>query len=199
MRKPRQDGATRPGRWRGRTCCNADADPDRSLGPSSPTVEKPYPFTGDFSLVPDTSTTVYCKGGWPYHNSDIGSEGRRTAPSTTAGREVEREPERPAAQRAQRASSPDRAAGANGGAHRLDRPEAALCGPTRKTDRQSDRRERHDRRCGLHLTFVRTTQERACSAISGSTAIEAAEVRGARASWQLGAPSHPTDAARCSR
>lgn len=199
MRKPRQDGATRPGRWRGRTQPDADGDPDRSLGPSSPTVEKPYPFCGDFSPLPDRFPSVYCKGGCPYHNSDIESRGCFPRPSATAGREVEREPERPAAQRAQRASSPDRAAGANGGAHRLDRPEAGACPPTRKTDRQSDRRERHERRCGLHLTFVRTTQERACSAISGVPRTEAAEVRGARASWQLGAPSHPTDAARCSR
>jgi hypothetical protein len=68
------------------------------------------------------------------------------APSATAGREVEGGPERPAAQRAQRASSPDRAAGANGGAHRLDRPSEGLAPSQRKTDRQSDRRERTVRR-----------------------------------------------------
>ena len=170
-----------------------------SLPPSLPRVEKSSPFSGDFSPVPDRFTVNTNKGGSPYHNSDTPDRGPASALDAAGGREVEREPERPAAQRAQRASSPDRAAGANGGAHRLDRPEAGACPPTRKTDRQSDRRERHERRCGLHLTFVRTTQERACSAITGNTRENAAEVRGARASWQLGAPSHPTDAARCSR
>ena len=102
----------------------------------------------------------------------------------------------------------DRAAGANGGAHRPDQPEATPCGSTRKGDRTRDdlREDRPDDavRCGrrrsaaLHLTFVGTTQEPLSPASTGSTATEGAEVRGARASWQLGAPSHPTDAPRWS-
>ena len=71
--------------------------------------------------------------------------GSRPADRSTA-RAVAGEPVRPAAQRAQRASSPDRAAGANGGAHRLDRPSEGLVPSQRKADRQSDQRERNERR-----------------------------------------------------
>ena len=102
----------------------------------------------------------------------------------------------------------DRGPGANRPAHRPDQPEAAPCGPTRKGDRTRDdlREDRPDvavrgclrRSAVLHLTFVRTTQEPLSPASTGSTATEGAEVRGARASWQLGAPSHPTDAPRWS-
>jgi hypothetical protein len=107
------------------------------------------------------------------------------------------------------ASSPERSAGANRRSHEVDQPEAAPCGPTRKGDRTRDdhREDRPDDavRCGrrrsavLYLTFVRTTQENRYAAIPGDTVTEGAEVRGARASWQLGAPSHPTDAPRWSR
>ena len=102
----------------------------------------------------------------------------------------------------------DRGPGANRPAHRPDQPEATPCGSTRKGDRTRDdlREDRPDDavRCGrrrsaaLHLTFVGTTQEPLSPASTGSTATEGAEVRGARASWQLGAPSHPTDAPRWS-
>ena len=164
MRKPRQDGATRPGRATARTHLTGDDDPDRSSGFSSPTVEKPYPFVGDFSPSPDTSPSVYCKGGCPYHRSDIGFRGCSPRSHTAGGREVKRELACPAAQRAVRASSPDRAAGANGGAHQLDRPEAGACPPTRKADRQSDRRERNERRslggCGAVLDSRRLSPRR---------------------------------------
>jgi hypothetical protein len=68
---------------------------------------------------------------------------RGAAPiSTTAGSEVEVEAARPAAQRPLGASSPDRGAGANGAAHRLDRPSEGLAPSQRKTERSAaDRRE----------------------------------------------------------
>lgn len=68
---------------------------------------------------------------------------RGAAPiSTTAGSEVEVEAARPAAQRPSGASSPDRGAGANGAAHRLDRPSVPPAGTQRKTERTAgDRRE----------------------------------------------------------
>ena len=106
------------------------------------------------------------------------------------------------------ASSPDRSPSAPRRSHGIDQPAAAPCGPTRKGDRTRDdhREDRPDdggavrlrRSAVLYLTFVRTTQEPLYSAIPGDTATEGAEVRGARASWQLGAPSHPTDAPRWS-
>jgi len=61
---------------------------------------------------------------------------------TTAGSEVEVEAVRPAAQRPSGASSPERGAGANGAAHRLDRPSDPPAGSQRKTERPAaDRRE----------------------------------------------------------
>jgi len=70
--------------------------------------------------------------------------------------------------------------------HREDRPDDAVrCGRRRSAV--------------LYLTFVRTTQENRYPLRTVDTVTEGAEVRGARASWQLGAPSHPTDAPRWSR
>ena len=68
------------------------------------------------------------------------------APSATAGREVEREPARPAARPLLQAGSPDRGPSAPRPAHRLDRPSEGLVPSQRKTDRQSDQRERNERR-----------------------------------------------------
>jgi len=75
------------------------------------------------------------------------------------------------------ASSPDRSAGAHRRPHGIDQPEAAPCGPTRKADRTRDdlREDRPDdggavrlrRSAVLHLTFVRTTQERRKPGSSG--------------------------------
>ena len=93
----------------------------------------------DWSLLPTTSV----------RKSVSGSQRRfpaLTCAPTAAGREAEREPERPAARPLPQAGSPDRGPSAPRPAHRLDRPEAGACPPTRKADRQSDRRERTVRR-----------------------------------------------------
>lgn len=74
----------------------------------------------------------------------ISSRARTTAPTgaAAAGSEVKGEAARPAAQRPLGASSPERGAGANGAAHRLDRPSDPPAGSQRKTERTAgDRRE----------------------------------------------------------
>ena len=146
MRKPRPGGATWPECCRTRTHLPDADDPDRSVGLSSPTVEKSSPFSGDFSLASDRFPSVSVMGGCPYHNSVIESRGCSSRPFTTAGREAAGGSARPAAQRPAGASSPDRGPSAPRPAHRLDQPEAGACPPTRKADRKSDRRERTVRR-----------------------------------------------------
>ena len=146
MRKPRPGGATWPECCRTRTHLPDADDPDRSVGLSSPTVEKSSPFSGDFSLASDRYPSIRYNGWCPYHNSVIELRGCIPRPFTTAGREAKRESACPAARPLLQAGSPDRAAGANGGAHRLDRPSEGLAPSQRKADRKSDRRERIGRR-----------------------------------------------------
>jgi len=170
--------------------------PDTTLGHKSNRPER------CISLGPDTSTPVNSYRGDdlpPRRHTATASE-RWVDPARPADvREAAGESARPAAQRPSGASSPDRAPSANRRAHRLDQPEAAPCGPTRKADR-ADRpeggRTRRRSRCGLHSTLVRTTQEPATQALTGSTATDPAEVRGVSASWERAATSHPTDAGR---
>ena len=117
-----------------------------SLPPSLPRVEKATPSESGFYRLPETYPSVYCKGGCPYHNADTPSEGSASTADAPGAREAAGEPARPAAERAERASSPERAPSAPRRAHRLDQPEAGACPPTRKADRTGDQREPIERR-----------------------------------------------------
>ena len=173
-----------------------------SASPTRPPVEKPSPYSRVSDPFPSTVVLYNTRRAREpsqsrHTRSGAQREGRPARP--TAGREAAGEPARPAAQRPLGASSPERAPSANRRAHRLDQPEAAPCGPTRKADRQ-DRPEGGPAtllsRCGLHLTFVRTTKETLTRRILGVPRKRAGEVRPASASWERAAGSHPTEPAR---
>ena len=85
---------------------------------------------------------------------------------SAAVREAEIEGGCPAAQRAQRASSPDRGAGANGATHDLDRPSAGLAPRNGRPTVCLDRRERQ-RGGGRGERTVRTRRS-ARSRLGGS-------------------------------
>ena len=178
------------------------ADPDRSRCSTLPRVLKSTRLESRFCRLPDASqyyTSVGTATRTLSHRAGHRTPGPIGPSEVGSGRVG-------VLDRAER--DRDRGPGANRPAHRPDQPEATPCGSTRKGDRTRDdlREDRPDDavRCGrrrsaaLHLTFVGTTQEPLSPASTGSTATEGAEVRGARASWQLGAPSHPTDAPRWS-
>ena len=183
-------------------------DPDRSPSPETLPGHKSNRRRSHFYLSADTSpsdSTTYNSNrvdDVPRSRHTTAASERGVCPARPIDpREAAGEPARPAAQRPLGASSPERAPSANRRAHRLDQPEAAPCGPTRKADRvgrppAGPQRHRCAVRCGLHSTLVRTTQEPATQALTGNTATDAAEVRGVSASPPRAATSHPTDAAR---
>lgn len=166
----------------------ADADPaERSRGSTLLRVDKTSSFSSGISLQSDTCPLLECytlDGPVRQLFCLTRPAGRRTIPhSPPQGPERERwlarQPARPLRRQA---GSPERAAGANRGAHQLDQPEAAPCGPTRNAGPQAPPatagrasdiavavRCGPRRPAGLYLTFVRTTQERPTLPSTAST------------------------------
>ena len=129
-----------------------------SLPPTTPVVEKATPLESRFYRLPDGSSGAVgrsrpsnqsnpASAGTSAVSADldsgIGSEGRATAPSAPGRREPAGEPARPAAQRSEQPGT------------RAERHEAraparpavrGACPSQRKGDRQSDQRERNERR-----------------------------------------------------
>ena len=149
--------------------------PRNSASPTPSPVDKSRPFYQRRDVSPLTSNGQSC-----WQSVDILRRPPETGPvRSLRGRQREVSTARQRSRAA--ASSPDRSAGANRRPHGTDQPEAAPCGPTRKGDRTRDdhREDRPDdggavrcwrRSAALHLTFVRTTQERPTLRRTGRTA-----------------------------